>query len=253
MGCFSSQTMIPAPEPGKKLLLTGLDSIDQWYSQGESLLDEITRVKRQLDSEMTDFVRVLGAETHWEMSPKFSRLIKMMLVVMAASVNGDLTAIQLGYSENPPYLVVATELLNKRTRRVYKQFVRLIDATTQVETRLEPYERLVNTLADTVKNFTRDIGDKLEEANYNVRDAITAIQRTDANVKKITDLPRILNALKDGVNEARQEILRVVTSLKTTIEEREKVVTRGVQAYSEGLTSAPTIVLRFWPINDIEM
>mmetsp|Transcript_9903 Transcript_9903/g.19655 ORF Transcript_9903/g.19655 Transcript_9903/m.19655 type:complete len:249 (+) Transcript_9903:1935-2681(+) len=247
MGCFSSQTMIPAPEPGKKLLLTGLVSIDQDFSQGESLLDVITRAKDQLDFEMTDFVRVLGAETHWENSHKFSRLIKMMLVVMSASVNGDLTAIQLGYSENPPYLVVATELLNECTRRVYKQFVRLIDATTQVEKSLEPHEGLVNTLADKVKNYTRDIGDKLRESHYNMQDAINARQRTDANVKEITDLPRMLNAIKDRVNKARQDTLRVVTSLETNIEEREKVVTRGVKAHSEGLTSAPTIVLRFWP------
>jgi methyl-accepting chemotaxis protein len=245
--------MIPVPEPGKKLLLTGLDSVDSKFTQGESLLDEITRVKRQLDSEMTDFVRVLGAETHWEMSPKFSRLVKMMLVVMAASVNGDLTSIDLGYVDSSPYLVVNVDLLNKRTRRVYKQFRRLIEAAADVEKQLEPYEGVVNNLSETVKYFTRDIGDKLEEANYNVRDAITAIQRTDANVKKITDLPRTLVSLKEGVNEARQEIVRVVGSLKSTIEEREKIVTRGVQAYSEGLTSASSIVLRFWPINDIEM
>lgn len=81
-------------------------------------MKKIEDSRNGLDLLTTDYVRSLGAEKHWELSPDLKEIIRMMLVVLSTAARGDLDKLGLTYTSESPYIRLEMKFLPKRIRNV---------------------------------------------------------------------------------------------------------------------------------------
>jgi len=247
----SSKSKIPPQVPGQYLFNTGVREFDSLFEKAEGPLKQLKEVRTELDMFTTDFVRHLGAEKHWELNPDLKHLCTMMLVVLAAEGNGNLECLGISYSAKPPYIHISEEnlkKLRKRAKATVESFIFLMDYLQTIAPKLEPLTKRFNRYAQKVKPFPKEIARKTESLNYNMRDKLQAVKNTNFNYTEITNAPSLSRDMiglseecKASVIEACEEVQRLPYS--------DLLISRSVQAASEGLRKPKSIVDKFWPIN----
>mmetsp|Transcript_1933 Transcript_1933/g.226 ORF Transcript_1933/g.226 Transcript_1933/m.226 type:complete len:100 (+) Transcript_1933:96-395(+) len=93
-------------------------------------MKKIEDSRNNLDLRTTDFVRALGAEKHWELSPDLKEIIRMLLVIISTAARGDLDKLGLTYTSESPYIRLELRNVPKRVRNVmnaYQEFITEID------------------------------------------------------------------------------------------------------------------------------
>mmetsp|Transcript_1934 Transcript_1934/g.227 ORF Transcript_1934/g.227 Transcript_1934/m.227 type:complete len:94 (+) Transcript_1934:108-389(+) len=89
-------------------------------------MKKIEENRNGLDLLTTDFVRALGAEKHWELSPDLKEIIRMLLVIISTAARGDLDKLGLTYTSESPYIRLELRNLPKRIRNVMYAYQDLI-------------------------------------------------------------------------------------------------------------------------------
>lgn len=248
MGCISGKSKIPAQKPGQILMNSGIPEFDKVFSKCEAPLKVIEDSRTALDLLTTDFVRSLGAEKHWEINPNLKDLMKMVLSVLSASGKGNLEAVGVSYTSEPPYLLVNRNALSKGTRKMMDYFYELVKGMSELEGKLDPIIEKVNKAANQVKDFPSKVAQRAEELEFNMKDKLAAVSNTNKSCKRIMDAPGQITELLRVSEESKHNITQACDQAQIP-PHSDRIISRGVQAASEGLKRPADIVNKFWPVN----
>mmetsp|Transcript_3410 Transcript_3410/g.7077 ORF Transcript_3410/g.7077 Transcript_3410/m.7077 type:complete len:249 (-) Transcript_3410:1523-2269(-) len=247
MGAGKTKIKVPPVVQGQILNLTGIKEFDRLFLKGENLLRSIEEAKTALDMLTMDFVKALGAEKQWEMDSDLKVLVNMMLVVFSTRGKGALNQVGLVYMQEPPFIDANQKKLTLSQRKVLETFKLLGHGLVEFPERLEILRAPLTKLAKMVDKFPQQVNEKAQLLKYKMHDKILAVRYTNTNVTKLSESPDIITKLCTAAINNERKIHEVIAETQVP-PASDHLVSRGVQAASEGLKKPGLIVAKFWPV-----
>lgn len=245
MGCLRSKSRIPPEEPGRTLLNSGIKEFDVVFKTCENAIQVLDECKSKLDYAISDYVKALGAEKHYEHSSDMKQMIKMMLAVLAVEGKGNFEVIQVMYSHDSPFIEVNVKKLRRPAKKMMSAYYDMTSTLYSIPERLGDLHGL-NALVQTVNRFPSHIALKTEEYGFHTQDKIASIRATTSNHRKVMELPEKLQAMEEGIRDCESKIIEACERAQVP-PESDKLVSRGVQGAAEGLRQPRDIISKFWP------
>lgn len=247
MGAGKTKAKVPPVIQGQQLNLTGIKLFDRYFIKAERLLLQIEEAKTALDMLTMDFVKALGAERQWEADPDIKTLVNMMLVIFSTRGKGSLNYVGLVTMKEPPFVDANSSKLSSSIRKVLETFKLLCFGLVEFPESLEVLKEPLLKLSRIVETFPSSVADKTQELNYKMQDKILAVRYTNTNSAKIIEAPAKIKKLCAAAILNEHKVLEVLAETQVP-PASDHLVSRGVQAASEGLKRPHMIVSKFWPI-----
>lgn len=245
MGCLRSKSRIPPEEPGRTLLNTGIKEFDIVFKTCENAIRVLEECKSRLDYAISDFVKALGADKHYEHNSDMKQIVKMMLAVLAVEGKGNFEVIQVMYSHESPFIEVNLKKLRRPAKKMMSSYYDFTSTLNSIPEQLGELHGL-NALVQTISRFPSQIALKTEEYGFHTQDKISSIRATTSNHRKVMELPDRLQAMDEGIRDCEAKIIEACERAQVP-PESDKLVSRGVQGAAEGLRQPRDIITKFWP------
>lgn len=172
----------------------------------------------------------------------------MMLVVLSTMGKGNLDSISVSYSTDAPYIQVDLKVLKRGARQMMRIYYEFMTFMNSLPSRLEQLVGELNNLVIGAREFPKIVSLRSEELEFNMKDKLLAIKNTNSNYKEISAAPIQLTEILRITEEARSRILDTCEQAQVA-PQSDRLISRGVQAAAEGLSSPAEIVNKFWAVN----
>lgn len=170
-----------------------------------------------------------------------------MLVVLSAESGGYFTKIELIFSPDNPYIFVNRSKISKKARKIMEIYFMIMNFMLEVPNRLDTFKKSIKKWSKREKVYPKQIAEITEENGFNISDKLLSVENMEINHKIIENAPILLEELLKAVEYLTYCITSVIKEVQTS-PHSDRLVSRGIQAYSERISDPVSIIEKFWPI-----
>ncbi|CAG9330591.1 unnamed protein product [Blepharisma stoltei] len=247
MGIIKSKSKIPSPIHGNILLFTGIKELDDIYKELEKPVSKVNKFKANFDGIITNLIRELGAEIHWEINLDLQEIFRMVLVVLSANCAGKLNEINLNFTSENPYILFDTPKLNRKSRKLMAIYYELMNFLIETPRKLEDIKKTIKKWVKREEDFPKKIAELTEDLDFSSQDKITAVLNMDKNHEIISKSPELLDEFFDAIELVKYSINEIIKEFQKPLYS-ERLVSRGIQAHAKRIKSPKELVRLFWPL-----